>query len=121
MHLEGCLPLMARCDENIVIASTEVELGLDLHAAKLVEEVGDEWGRVLILWCDLVEISEVDTESQGAILLLGKEDGCTAWRLRQLDEPLAEHVIEEFTKDSKLCAREQVDVAMRRHILSLFS
>jgi len=55
-----------------------------------------------------------------------------------LDEPLAEHVIEEFMQETELCAREWVDVAlrrqlvilkvnvmvkfmMRRHVLSLFS
>src|SRR5882724_1839604 len=138
MHSEGCLPLMACCDANIVVASTEVKLGVDLCAAHLVEEVGDKRNRVPILPCDLVEVSEVHTESQGAILLLGKEDGCTAWQLRGSDEPLAEHVIEEFMKETELCAIEWVDVAMRRclvildvnfmvklamrrHVLSLFS
>jgi len=55
-----------------------------------------------------------------------------------LDEPLAKHVIEEFTQETELCYREWVDVAMRRclvilkvnfvvkplmrrHVLSLFS
>src|SRR5882724_9981058 len=72
MHLEGCLPLMACCDANIVVASTEVELGVDLRTSQLVEEVGDERNQILILPCDLVEVSEVHTESQGAILLLSK-------------------------------------------------
>ena len=49
---------------------------------KLVEEVGDEWDWVPILLSDLVEVSEVDTESQGTILLLRKENGCTTLRLR---------------------------------------
>jgi len=113
MCSEGCLPLVAHCDVNIVVASMEVKLGVDLCAAQLVEEVGNKWNRVVILLSDLVEVSKVHTESQGAILLLSKEDGCTAWQLRQSDEPLAEHVIEEFTKEAELCAREWVDVAMR--------
>jgi len=77
-HLEGC-PLVAHCDANIVVASMEVKLGVDLFTAQLVEEVGAEWNQVLILPCDLVEVSEVHTELQGAILFLSKEDGCTAW------------------------------------------
>jgi len=36
-----------------------------------------------------------------------------------LDEPLSKHIIEEFTKQTKLCAREQVDVAMRMHLVIL--
>jgi len=80
--LEGGFPLVASCDVNIVVASTEVELGIDLRISQLVKEVDDEWDQVPILLCDLVEVSEVDTELQGAILLLGKEDGCTTWQLR---------------------------------------
>src|SRR5882724_11256416 len=76
---EGCFPLMARCDTNIVVASLEVELGVDLCAAQLVKEVGNEWNRVSILSSDLVEVSEVNTESQGAVLLLSKEDRGTTW------------------------------------------
>jgi len=58
--------------------------------------------------------------------------------LGQSDEPLAKHVVEEFVKEIELCAREWVDVAMGRclvflgvnfmiklamrgHVLSLFS
>src|SRR5882724_5542539 len=58
--------------------------------------------------------------------------------MRGSDEPLAKHVIKEFMKEAELCAREWVDVAMRRclvilevnfmiklamrgHVLSLFS
>ena len=70
---------MASCDANIVIASMEVKLGVDLCTAELVEEVCDEGDQVPILLSDLVEVSEVHTESQGAILLLIKEDGCTTW------------------------------------------
>jgi len=32
--LEGCLPLVACCDTNIVVASAEVKLGVDLHTAR---------------------------------------------------------------------------------------
>jgi len=70
---------MSRCDLNIVVASAEVELGVDLCAAKLVEEIGDGWDWVLILLSNLVEVPEIDTQLQGAILLLGKDNRCTCW------------------------------------------
>jgi len=73
---------VASCDANIVEASVEVKLGVDLCTAQFVEEIGDKWNQVPILPCDLVEVLEVDTESQGTILLLSKENGCTTWRLR---------------------------------------
>ena len=81
VHSEGCLPLMASCDTNIVVASTEVKLGVDLCTAKLVKKVCDKWIWVLILLGDLVEVPEVDTKLQGTILLLGKEDRCACWQL----------------------------------------
>ena len=79
MHLEGCLPLVAHSNMNIVVARMEVELGVDLCTAQLAEEVGNKWNWVSILPSDLVEVSEVYTESQGAIFLLSKEDRCTTW------------------------------------------
>ena len=80
-HLEGCLPFVSGCNLKIVVARTDVKLGVDLCAAKLVEEVGDKWYWVLILPSNLVEVSKVDTESEGAILLLGKENRHTCWQL----------------------------------------
>src|SRR5882724_10625787 len=62
---ESCLPLVACCNANIIVASAEVELGVDLCASQLVKEVGDEWDRVLIFSCDPIEVVKVDTESQG--------------------------------------------------------
>src|SRR5882724_6801094 len=46
---EGCLPLVACCNANIIVASAEVELGVDLCASQLVKEVGNEWNQVSIL------------------------------------------------------------------------
>jgi len=60
---KGCLPLVASGNANIVVASVQVELGIDLGTAELVEQVGDEWDWVPILPGDLVEVPKVDTES----------------------------------------------------------
>jgi len=76
---KAVLPFVASCDANIEVASTEVKIGVDLCTAKLVKKVCDNWDQVLILSGDLVEVPEVDTESQGTILLLGKEDRCVCW------------------------------------------
>src|SRR5882672_4919032 len=96
---KGCLPLMASGDANIVVASVQVELGVDLGTAELVKEIGDKWDRVPILPGKLVEVPEVDTESQGPIFLLGKQDWGTCWGLGRSDEPFAEHVVKEFVKE----------------------
>ena len=77
--MEGCLPLVASCNANIVVTSMEVELGVDLGTAQLFKEVGDELDQVPILPSNLVEVPEVHTESQGAVLFLSKENRCAAW------------------------------------------
>ena len=63
---------MASYDANIVVASTEVELGVDLCTAQLVEEVDDKGNRVAILLGDLVQVPEVHAESESAVFFLGK-------------------------------------------------
>src|SRR5882672_221025 len=78
---KGCLPLMSCGNTNIVIASMQFELGVDLGAAKLVKEVGDKQNRVPILPGELVEVPEVDIELQGTVFLLHKQDQGTCWRL----------------------------------------
>jgi len=40
--VKGCLPLVSSGDMKIVIASAQVEFGVDLGAAELVKEVGDK-------------------------------------------------------------------------------
>jgi len=79
VHPEGCFPLMACCDTNIVVASMEVELGVDLCAAQLVEEVGNEWNWVLILSSDLVEVFRSQHRVAGCRPSSSKEDRGTTW------------------------------------------
>jgi len=81
---EGCLPLMASQNANIVIAGVKVELGVDPCIAKLVKEVSDEGDRVPILVDDFVEVLEVDAKPQSTILFLVKRTGvlagnCDVW------------------------------------------
>src|SRR5882672_9981396 len=43
---EGCFQLMASSNMHVVVASVQVEFGVDLGAAELVQEVGDKWDQV---------------------------------------------------------------------------
>jgi len=54
---------MASGDSHIVVAGSQVKLGVDLGTAELVKEIGDERDRVPILPGELVEVPEVDAES----------------------------------------------------------
>src|SRR5467141_58917 len=78
---KGCLPLMASSDIHIVVASMQVELGVDLGTAELVKEVCDKRDWVPILPGELVEVPKVDTEPQGSIFLLCEQDWGAHWRL----------------------------------------
>src|SRR5882672_525203 len=82
LGVKCCLPLMASGDTNIVVAGPQVELSVDLGTAELVKEIGDKRDRVPILPGELVEVPEVDTEPQGTVFLLCKQDLGTCWRLR---------------------------------------
>src|SRR5467141_2999470 len=110
---------MASSDANIVVASLQVELGVDLGAAELVQEVGDQQDQVPIFPGELVEVPKVNTESQGPVFLLCEQDWGTCPRLGRSDEPFAKHIIEELAKETELCAREQIDVAVRRGLVIL--
>jgi len=52
----------------------EVNLGVDLGMAGGVQKVGNEREWITILLSDFVKTSEVNTQLEGAILLLYKED-----------------------------------------------
>jgi len=43
MRSEGCLPLVACSDVNIIVASTEVELGVDPHTASWSRRLVTKW------------------------------------------------------------------------------
>src|SRR5882672_3021836 len=78
---KGCFPLMASGDANIVVASAQVELGVDLGTAELVKEIGDKQDQVPILPGEFVEVPEVDTEPQGTVFLLCEQDWGICWGL----------------------------------------
>jgi len=59
-----------------------------------------------------VEVSEVIHRVQGAILLLSKEDRGPPGDCNGQMKPFASMSSREFMKETKLCAREQIDVAM---------
>src|SRR5882672_85993 len=63
---------------NIVVASAQVELGIDLGTAELVQEVGNKQDWVLILPCELVEVPEVDTELQVPSFFFANRTGAPA-------------------------------------------
>ena len=55
---EGCLPLMARCNSNVIEPSMKIEFGIDVCTFKLVR---NERYRILVLSHDVIQPSVVDT------------------------------------------------------------
>ena len=66
---------MASNDMNIVVASMEVELGIDLCTAKLVKEVCDEGDQVLILPSDLLRFQKSTQSHRVLSFFLEKRTG----------------------------------------------
>src|SRR6266481_7498133 len=77
--LECGLPLMTSSDVDIVVACTQIKLGVYLGRAKLVDEVSNEGDWVSIPLSDPIELPKINTESKCAILLFGKENRCPYW------------------------------------------
>ena len=62
------------------------------------QEVGNEQKQIMILFGDLIKISEVNTEAESSIFLFDKKDESHMWRCRRLDETNMEMFLNEFTE-----------------------
>ena len=72
---EGCLPLVTLLDLDQVVRQPDVELGVHLHTNQPVKHLVDQGQRVVVLPGEVIELSIVDAQLQGAVLFLHKEDG----------------------------------------------
>ena len=68
--MEGSLPFVPFMDLDKMVCMPEINLGKESGLSRAIQEVGDAWEWVSIFLCDSIEAPKVDTESQGAILLL---------------------------------------------------
>ena len=57
----------------------QIDFHIDASLLGSIEKVGYQWKRILILLSDLVETSEVNAESEGAILFLDKQYRHAMW------------------------------------------
>ena len=55
---------MARCDPDVIEPSAKIEFGVDVHAFELVNKIQNERYRVLVLLCDAIQPSVVNTYPQ---------------------------------------------------------
>ena len=68
--MEGSLPLVPFVDLNKVVCVPEIDLSKESGLLRAIQEVGDACEWVSVFLRDSVEAPKVDTELQGAILLL---------------------------------------------------
>ena len=71
---EGCLPLMAILDVDIIVSPMNVELCEVVSVFQLIHKVGDEREGVGIVGGMFVEVSVVLTGVEFAVLLFDKEE-----------------------------------------------
>ena len=67
--MEGSLPFVPFMDPDKVCVP-EIDLSKELGLPRAIQEVGGAWERVMVFLRDSTEAPKVNTELQGAILLL---------------------------------------------------
>ena len=72
MGPKGSFPLITFSDLDEVIRMLQINFHIDAGFLRGVQQVGDQWKRIPILLSDLVETSEVNAESEGAIPFFDK-------------------------------------------------
>ena len=60
------------------------------------QEVGNEWKRIMVLFGDLIKISEIDAEAESSVFLFDKKNGGSMWRSCRSDETGMEVFLNEF-------------------------
>ena len=87
----------------------EVNLCIDLGMAGAVEEVSNERKRIMVLFGDLVESTEIHTETERTVLLFNEEDQSSMRRSRLVNESGSEILVNELPKSGKLSRRQGVE------------
>ena len=70
---ESCFPLVSRCNPDKMVRMPEIYLGVDFGLAGRVQKVGDQGEWVVILFCNFIEASEVNTEPERTVLFYKKD------------------------------------------------
>ena len=76
----------------------QIDFRIDASFPRGVEKVGDQRKRIPILLSDLVEASELNAKSEGAIPFLDKQHRCAVWRPRWADEAQSQVLIKELSE-----------------------
>lgn len=80
----------------------KVNLCVDLHVVKAVEEVSNKQKRIIILFDDSIKSIKIYTEMKRTIFLLDKEDRSFMQRSRLPNESGSEILVNEPLKSKKL-------------------
>ena len=86
MGPKGSLPFVTFGHSDQVICMLQINFCIDASLPGSVEKVRYQWKRIPILLSDLIETSEVNTESEGAISFLDKQYRCAMRGPRWADE-----------------------------------
>src|SRR6266481_7091381 len=90
---KGGLPFMVGCYADVIISHTQVEFGINLGGAQLVNQIGDQRNRVVVVSGNTIEIAKIHTKSECTVLLLCKENWGPSRRVGCPDEALSKHII----------------------------
>ena len=96
MANESGLPFITFLNPYIVVSPTEVYLREVLQSLELVDELRDEWERVVVSYCMLVQVPVVLNHPLSTVLLRHEEHGRSLFRLGRADIPFGELFVDEL-------------------------
>ena len=115
MHDEGCFPLVAIFDMDIVVSSMNIELGEVVSIFQLVHKVRYEGEGVCIAGGVFIEIPVVLAGTKFVIFLFNKKEGGGLQRVGRLNLPSSKVFLKEVLSGFLFIRGEQVDFAYLRH------
>ncbi|KAG5735534.1 hypothetical protein E4T56_gene11016 [Termitomyces sp. T112] len=110
VSLEGSLPLISLLNAHIVVTPLDVQLSEVLHTPEVVDELGDDGERVMVLHCHGVEYPVVLDQLKGAILLFDEENQRSHWRLEWADVIRVQVLLQKCIKLILFSGHKQVDL-----------
>jgi hypothetical protein len=72
---ERCFPFVSFFDSDVVVPPAHIELGEERRAFHSIDQLGDEWQGITVLYGPFIYFSVVLDRSQLAVFLFDKEEG----------------------------------------------
>jgi hypothetical protein len=94
-----------------MIGVAKVQFGVNARFSRSIEEIHDQRKRIVILLCDVIQSTIVDTKLETSVFLLSEENQRVVGGTRQIDEVHLVVFVEELLKCNQLGCGKGIDEA----------